>query len=119
MTDDELELALFALPLEAPPGDLRARILAATVDRPALTFAAWEIWAVGTLLAFMVWLAFLVLTSVPNFALALREAVDFGVDRFADSISPPVLVWTGLGFSFVIWVSALSLPATRGKIAGR
>ena len=38
MTDDELDRALFALPLEEPPADLRARILAATVCGSAPAF---------------------------------------------------------------------------------
>ena len=37
MTDDDLDRALFALPLEEPPADLHGRILAATVLRPAPT----------------------------------------------------------------------------------
>ena len=39
MTDDELERALAALPLEEPPADLHARILAATVCRRRRPFA--------------------------------------------------------------------------------
>lgn len=119
MTDDELERALFALPLEEPPIDLRAGILAATVDRPRLTFRAWEIWAVGTLVAFMVWLAFLVATSVPDIGGQIARAMSYGVDRFAEAITPATVMWLGLGASFAVWVSAFSLPASRRKIADR
>jgi hypothetical protein len=119
MTDDELERALFALPLEDPPPDLHARILAATINRPQLTFRAWEVWAVGTLVAFMVWLAFLVATSVPDFGGTIARAISYGVDRLADSVSPTALLWMALGVSLVIWLPALSVPTSGSKIAGR
>ena len=45
MTDDDLDRALFALPLEEPPADLHRRIMAATVLRPAPEFRQWELWA--------------------------------------------------------------------------
>jgi len=35
MTDDELDRALFALPLEEPPADMHQRIMSATVLRAA------------------------------------------------------------------------------------
>ncbi len=119
MTDDELERALFALPLEEPPANLRARILAATIERPRLTFAAWEIWMVGTVTAFMVWLAVLVATSVPDIGGAIVQTVSYGIDRFAGTISPAALVWIGVGVSFAIWMSAFSRPSARRRIADR
>ena len=67
MDDAALERALFALPLEEPPADLRGRILAATVYRPALPFKMWEVWVIGTLMALAVWLMIAVLTAVPWF----------------------------------------------------
>ena len=36
MTDDELDRALFALPLEEPPADMHQRIMSATVLRAAI-----------------------------------------------------------------------------------
>jgi hypothetical protein len=117
MTDDELERALLALPLEEPPVDLRARILAATVDRPRLTFRAWEIWLVGTLCAFMVWLTFLVMTSVPDLGGAICRTIDEGVDRLGPVVSMGTLVWMALGVSFVVWISQLSLPQSRREIS--
>jgi hypothetical protein len=119
MTEDELERALFALPLEAPPADLRARILAATIARPRLTFRAWEVWLVGTLFAFMVWLTFLVGTSVPDVGAAISGAVSAGVDRLADTLSVNALLWMALGVSFVVWISQLSFPQPRREIADR
>lgn len=119
MTDDELERALFALPLEEPPADLRARIFAVTIACPRLTFRAWEIWAVGTVAAFTVWLAFLVATSAPDAGGAIAGAMSYGVDQFAGAITTAALMWLGLGVSFVVWVSALTLPSSRRKITDR
>jgi hypothetical protein len=119
MTDDELERALFALPLEEPPVDLRARILAATIARPRLTFRAWEVWLVGTLFAFMVWLTFIVGTAVPDIGGAINRAVSAGVDRFSESGSVSTLMWMALGVSFAVWISQLSLPQSRREIADR
>ena len=119
MTDDELERALFALPLEEPPIDLRGRIFAATIDRPRLAFSAWEIWASGTFVAFTVWLAFLVVTSVPDFGGVFARAISDGIDRCLHGLTPATLMWIGLGGSFVVWISALSLPPSRRELTGR
>jgi hypothetical protein len=119
MTDDELERALFALPLEEPPVELRAQILAATVARPRLTFRAWEIWLIGTVLAFMVWLAFLVATASPDLGGAISRAITDGIDQVAAVVPVSVLMWTGLGISFVVWISQLSLPTSRRGAANR
>lgn len=119
MTDDELERALFALPLEEPPSDLRTRILAATVDRPRLTFAAWEVWLVGTAAAFMVWLMFLVGTSVPDIGGTISRAVTAGIDTVVPAMSMSTLMWMALGMSFVVWISQLSLPHSRHGTADR
>jgi hypothetical protein len=119
MTDDELERALFALPLEEPPADLRARILATTVDRPRLTFRAWEVWLVGTLAALMVWLMFLVGTAQPDMGGAISRAISDGVDRIVPALSVSALVWMVLGMSFVVWISQLHLPQSRRRIAPR
>jgi hypothetical protein len=119
MTDDELERALFALPLEEPPVELHARILAATIARPRLTFRAWEIWLIGTLLALMVWLAFLVGMSTPEVGGAVGRAISAAVDQVAATVSVSALMWTVLGISFVVWISQLSLPASGAGIARR
>jgi hypothetical protein len=119
MTDDELERALFALPLEEPPVDLRARILAATVDRPRPAFRGWEIWLLGTAVAFMVWLMFMVGTSVPDIGATISRAISDGIDRVAPAISVSCLMWTVLGMSFVVWISQLSLPPSHRNVTDR
>ncbi len=119
MTEDELDRALFALPLEEPPADLRARILTATIARPRLTFTAWEVWIVGTLCAFMVWLAVMVVTSVPHVGSAMVHAVSDGFDLVAESVNVNTLMWVVLGGSFVFWISQLNLPHPRRETADR
>jgi hypothetical protein len=119
MTDDELERALFALPLEEPPVELRSRILAATVSRPRLTFRAWEVWLIGTMLAFMVWLAFLVGTSSPDIGGAISRALCAGVDEIAALFSVSALMWIVLGISCALWISQLSLPGTLRETPNR
>jgi hypothetical protein len=94
MTDDPLDRALLALPLEEPPPDLRERILAATVLAPAPAFRAWELWLVMTLTACAAWLCADVLRSG---ALASRL------------VHPSLLLWLAIGGSSVWWISNLSL----------
>lgn len=46
---DALDRALFALPLEEPPADLRSSILLSTAYRPVSPFSFWEIAVAGAL----------------------------------------------------------------------
>jgi hypothetical protein len=83
-----------------------------------LTFRAWEIWLVGTLVALMFWLTVLVSTG-PDVGGAISGALSRGVDLFAETLSINTLMWMALGVSFVVWISQLSLPQTRRGIAER
>ena len=56
MTDDELDRALFDLPLAEPPAGLRASILAATVYAPRPMLRTWETVFLGVALALFAWL---------------------------------------------------------------
>ena len=59
---DDLDRAIFALPLAVPPSDLRAAILRSTIYapvaavQPVLAFAMRDIVAIGAALAVAVWL---------------------------------------------------------------
>jgi len=117
MTDDELERALFALPLEEPPADLRRRILGATVYRPHLTFKVWEVWALGTAVALMVWLTILVMTGVPNAAGRIAFAASNLFVTLGSGISMSAWLWLALGISSTIWISQLSLMPSGRRIA--
>ncbi|GAC1401843.1 MAG: hypothetical protein NVSMB64_00690 [Candidatus Velthaea sp.] len=110
MTDDELERALFALPLEEPPADLRARILGATIYRPRLTIRAWEIYVVGTLAALAVWMAVFVMTGVPDAGGRLTSSLVTAFEGIGSAVSTTTTLWIVLGISSALWVSQLTLP---------
>ena len=105
MTHDDLERALLALPLEEPPGDLRPRILAATVLAGPPAFRTWELWLVGTLTACAAWLCV--------------DVVRSGV--LATWLwSPTTLLWLAIGGSSVWWISNLTLmPQPRIAVTNR
>jgi hypothetical protein len=114
MTDAEIERALFALPLEEPPADLHARILAATIHRPRQIFQVWEIWVIGTLLAVMFWLGFQVF-SMPHATDRLVQSAAFAIDDFGRAMASGMGVWALLGLSTAVWISFLSLPQSRRR----
>ena len=116
-SDADLDRALFALPLEEAPENLRASILAATAYRPAPPFALWEAWTFGALAAVIGWLCISIATG--------------GADRFAGSIEslsgalygflaqPSTVLWLAIGIGIAFWASfanlapAPSLPRVR------
>ncbi len=110
---DDLDRAIAALPPEEPPADLHARIMAATVYRPAPAIRAWEIWLMGTLVAVAAWLLWTV-ASAPQAGERLVDAVTRAV---ADSglVSDYTLLWIAVGASTAWWISLLSIPPSRGK----
>ncbi len=107
MTDDELDRALLALPLEEPPADLHGRILAATVLRPAPTFRAWEVVLLAVAVAAVFVLSFAVFTSVPH---AGNRLVDASIDglRALGLFNRATYVWLAIGLSSVWWISSLT-----------
>jgi len=114
MTDDELERALFALPLEEPPADLRHRILGATVYRPRMIFRTAEVWALGTALAVMVWLSWYVMTGLPNLGVKVGFIVSSLVAVIGAAMPGQTWLWLALGITAAIWISQISfMPARR------
>jgi hypothetical protein len=113
-TDDELERALFALPLEEPPADLRASILAATIYRAPLPVKAWEVWALGALCAVLTWLLLLIARggAAPTLA-ALSTYIDQAVTVF---MQPQTLFWIALGGGAALWISQLNLTVAPGAL---
>lgn len=101
--DAELERALFALPLEEPPADLRASILTTTVYRPAPPFSVWEVTLVGALAAVVLWLVVLIfLGGAPLFVNS--------ISAIAEAISRPLshvttLAWLTAGVATALWLS--------------
>ena len=119
MTDDDLDRALFALPLEEPPLDLHQRILAATVLRPAPTFAPWEIVllviAVALTAAATTWM----FTSSPGSVHRLGADIVAGM-RAAGLFSRATYVWLGIGISSLWWISSLNfMPARNHTVYNR
>ncbi len=116
MTDDELERALFALPLEEPPADLRRRILGATVYRPRLIFRSAEVWGLGTALAIMVWLSWYVMTGVPNLGGKFTLVFSSIVNVVGAAVPAHAWLWIALGISSAVWISQVSLMPARRRI---
>ncbi len=113
MTDDELDRALFALPLEEPPADLHEQIMAATVLRPAPTFASWEwvllVVAISLTIAATTW----IFTSSPGSVHRLGYAVVNGLHGLG-FYSRATWVWIAIGLSSVWWISSLNFMPKPG-----
>jgi hypothetical protein len=106
-SDDELERALFALPLEEPPADLRASILAATVYRTPLAVKPWEVWAAGALCALLTWLLLLVVRGGATPTVSMISIYASGA--LALFAQPQTLFWIAVGGGAALWVSQLNL----------
>jgi hypothetical protein len=122
MTDEELERALFALPLETPPADLHALILSATVYRPRLSVPMWEVWTLGTIAACMAWLT-IVLFNTPAQTIA-HLSTQF--TALVASVWTPgtfapngVLLWMSIGISAAIWISQLTFVPKPQRVTHR
>jgi hypothetical protein len=101
--DAELERALFALPLEEPPSDLRASILSATIYRPAPPFSAWEATLVGALAAVLMWLiALIAMGGAPLFVQTL-STIATAIER--PFLNVTTLAWLGAGIAAAFWLS--------------
>ena len=105
--DDELDRAIFALPLEPLPAGLRASILAAVVASPGPMFRRWEIYGIGAILALGTWLCLLLL-NVGDQSHRLLSATAFILARSASD--PAMLGWLALGASTAVWLSLVSVP---------
>jgi hypothetical protein len=115
MTHDDdfadLDRMLAALPLEEPPAGLHARILTATVYRPAPVVRQWELWLVGTFAAVAVWLAWIVATA-PHAGERLVDATTRIVEA-GGLTSVTTSLWLAVGVSAAWWISQLSFPSKR------
>jgi hypothetical protein len=109
--DDALDRALAALPLEDPPANLHARVMAATVYRPRASVQQWEVWTVATLAALAMWLTWVAL-STPR----LGERLVDGVTRLIDAgglTSLNTLMWLAVGISAAWCLSQITVPQRR------
>jgi hypothetical protein len=116
---DDLDRAIFALPLDEPPADLRESILRATVYAPAVAaspaiFGRVEAILVGVILAVGAWLA-LVLVTEPHAAESLAGSVVMLTRGLA---GPTTLAWLGTGALTALVLSgpgSLRLPFRNGR----
>jgi hypothetical protein len=116
---DDLDRALFALPLEVPPAGLRESILRATVYAPRAAepaFRQWEVVLIGSLLALAAWLL-VVFSGQPRYAVELSADATMVVRAFADTTT---LAWLAAGGSVAFWFtivnpSALRIPLRIGR----
>ncbi len=115
---DDLDRALFALPLETPPPGMRETILNATVYAAApgsVAFGRWEIGAIGAALALGTWL---ILLAIMDRTFAGTFAADVYV--FVRALGEPsTLAWLAAGASIAtlatLWNLPLPLPMRNGR----
>jgi hypothetical protein len=106
-SDDELERALFAMPLEEPPAELRASILAGTIYRAPAPFKAWEVWTLGAIVGLAVWLVWLIVAGGADSAMETIGIIGGYITAFFTQ--PLNLVWLTLGGATALWMSQLNL----------
>ena len=117
--DDALDAALFALPLEEPPSDLRASILSATIFRPAPLFSLREVIVIGALCAVIVWLIAAVIGGGGSLFVHSLQAVGAAALRASNNVT--LLGWIAAGAATAIWLSIFTgfQPRPEGKTAER
>jgi hypothetical protein len=108
---DDLDRALFALPLATPPAGMREAILRATIfaQAPSVAFRTWEVAILGTLLAVGVWLS-LFLLGDPERAAFVSAQISFLTATLA---APATLVWLAAGTGVAASLT-LGLPPDVG-----
>ena len=120
-SDDALDRALFALPLEEPPSDLRAAILAGTAFRPAPPFGVWEVAALGALAAVLVWL--IASIAMGGGGLFLDSVSEIGSTLAATLSNVTVLAWVAAGAVTAFWLTVFtgshSIPAIAERFEHR
>lgn len=97
LDDDSLDRSIAALPLEEPPADLRASILAATVYRPAPPFTIAELIAGVAVAGLAIWLA-----------LGMDPAVSFVLAQVLTHMT--LLLWIGVGVAVTCFTELIPLP---------
>jgi hypothetical protein len=117
--DDALDRALFALPLEEPPADLRASILTATIYRPAPVFSFRELVALAAVCAVVVWLVAAVVLGGGSLFVHSLQALGAATLRGLSNTS--LVLWAAAGGATAIWLSIFTgfQPRTEGKAARR
>ena len=115
--DDALDRALAALPLEEPPADLHARIMAATAEAPvaaALPLPGWEVWLAALLSSLALWLAWIFVTT-PHAVERLTFAIDRLLVQTGGLNSASTVLWVAVGISAAWWVTQISIPQPQAQ----
>ncbi len=110
MTDDELDRALFALPLEEPPADMHARIMSATIYRVAPTFQPWELVLLAVAVALVAGLTAYLFGTTPKPAAASTIGPWPVCTPSASSTAPRTCGWPWASRR-VWWISSLPFMA--------
>lgn len=101
--DDDLDRMLFALPLEEPPADLRASILAATAYRPAPVFKPWEVSMMGAVAAVGIWLVVLIVLGGPALFARTLQHISDGAIRAGSNAE--LMGWLAAGCATAAWLT--------------
>jgi hypothetical protein len=109
--DDDLDRALFALPLDVPPPGLRESILRATIYAPVAIpspFSTLETIGIGIALALAAWIAILCVAD-HSVVLALGDVLSELLRALSDT---QTLVWLGVG---ALTAAAVTMTATSPR----
>lgn len=118
---DELDRALFALPLEAPPPGLRGAILRSTVGAArapftrTLPFGTWDIAGIGAALAIALWFVLTCLGN-PNLAATFTTNTLAAVSALYE---PATLLWLAVGGAVVAWFTVGNAVVENRLVRGR
>jgi hypothetical protein len=117
--DDALDTALFALPLEEPPADLRASILSATIFRHHPVFSLREVVVIGALSAVIVWLVAAVIGGGASLFVHSLQAVGATLLHVGSNLT--LLGWVAAGAATAVWLSIFTgfQPRPEGDTAER
>ncbi len=102
-SDDALDRALFALPLEEPPSDLRVSILASTAYRPAPAFSAWETAGLGAVVAVTLWLVVLIGMGGGGLFLQTLATIVTSIESALSNVT--IDAWLATGAMAAFWLS--------------
>jgi hypothetical protein len=118
-SDEELERALFALPLEQPPANLRSSILAATVYQAPALVTRWELAGLLGTVAVIAWLCWMiVMGGLPLFNHSLQDISETIGRTLSNTVT---LSWLAAGGATAIWLTMWQSSAApvRERIARR
>ncbi len=103
MNMDDLERAIFELPLEEPPAGMRASILMATAYRPAPAFSVVELATLGALGAVALWLVVLLVLGGGTLFVQTLETIGSVLSRSLSNTA--TVMWLAAGGATALWLT--------------